>query len=239
MALKTLAVVLTLQAAVGVLSAQDRAWVFNVGSRVTLTTSSKLFYLPGDSSEIVRSRYEGLKSILGGALEVRARPPQSSIFFSLSAEYQRKTTSQPRLTGFTSPASILPTEDGYWMIPIEATVNVDVPLGAERFWLTMGAGAGVYYAQRILEVAGVMANPADVKPAYGLHVRTSADYRITEWLTVTFELRFRNPQITTFNRFHQASTTFDGALVEFPQEEIEGRIEADGMTVGLGIVVDL
>ncbi|MBE0556689.1 MAG: hypothetical protein IH628_05590, partial [Proteobacteria bacterium] len=159
MALKPLAVAVALMAVTGPLLAQEGSWVFSIGFRGSLTTSSKLFYLPDDSSEAVRSRFEPLKNVLGAAIEVRARPGGSSFFFALSCEYQWKTLEQRQLLGFTTPPSVLPTEDGYWMIPLEASANVDVPLGSERFILTMGAGDGMYYAERILSVANVPAVP--------------------------------------------------------------------------------
>jgi len=221
------------------LLAQDTSWEFSVGFNGTLTTSAKLFYLPADSSAIVRSRYETVKNVLGAALELRVRPPGSSFFFSLSGAYQRKTLEQRQLLGFTTPPSVLPTEDGYWMIPIEATVNVDVPLGSDRFGLVMGAGAGIYFAERLLSVAGVPAVAEDVRPAFGIHIRTSAEYRLTDWITVTGELRFRNPQITTTNRFQEQSRTIGNVVIVFPQEEIPGRLDVDGMIVGLGIVLAL
>jgi len=239
MALKPLAVAVALAAVTTPLCAQESSWIVSLGFRGSLTTTAKLFYLPEDPSEFLRSRFEPLKNIPGAALDARVRPPGSSFFFTLSAEYQRKTLEQRQLLGFTSPPSVLPTEDGYWMIPIEATVNVDVPLGAERFALTMGAGFGVYYAERLLSVAGIPATPVDVTPALGLTVRTSADYRLTDWVTVLMELRFRNPQITTVNRFEQRSTTVDGVVIVFPQEDIPGRLGIEGMVVSLGVVVDL
>lgn len=239
MALKPLAVAALIAAATIPLVAQEASWEFSIGFRGTLTTSAKLFYLPEDSSEIVRSRYETLKNVLGAGLEMRIRPPGSSIFFSLSGEYQRKTLEQQQLLGFTTPPSVLPTESGYWMIPIEATINVDVPLGSDRFGLVMGAGAGIYYAERLLSVVGVPAVAENVRPAFGLHIRTSAEYLITNWMTVMAELRFRNPQITTTNRFQELSRTVGDDLVEFPQDEIPGRLDVDGMIVALGIVFRL
>jgi hypothetical protein len=239
MALKPLVVAVTLVAVTSPLVSQDGSWDFSVAVRGALTTSAKLFYLPDDSSEIVRSRYEVLENIFGAALEARARPPGSSFFFSLSAEYQRTTREKDQLLAFTAPPSVLPTEDGYWMIPLEATVSVDVPLGSEQFGLTMGAGIGAYLAERLLSVAGVRAVPLDAPLAFGLHVRTSADYRITSWLTVMAELRFRNPHISTRNQFQQETATIDGLEVVFPQDIITGRLEVGGMVVGLGVVLAL
>ena len=125
------------------------------------------------------------------------------------------------------------------MVPLEATVNVDVPLGSEQFGLTMGAGVGFYHAERLLSVAGVRAVSLDAPPAFGLNIRTSAEYRITAWLTVMAELRFRNPQISTRNQFQEEAVTIDGVEVVFPQDVITGRVEVDGMVVGLGVVLAL
>jgi len=239
MALKSLAVAAALLASAGPGLAQEGSWVFGIGLRGVLTTSTKLFYSPDAASEALRSQYETLQSIPGVALEVRARPPGSPYFLALSGEYQRKTSEKVKLVAVTTPPITLPVVDGYWMIPIEATINVDVPLGSEHFYLTMGAGVGIYYAERVLEVAGYAATSVDVQPAFGINIRTSAEYKLTPTMTVVMELRFRNPQVSTTNKFQTQSGTIGGEVIGFPQEEISGRLEVDGMVVGLGVAIEL
>lgn len=239
MALKSLAVAAALLASAGPGLAQDGSWVFSIGFRGVLTTSAKLFYSPDAPSEALRSQYETLQSVPGAALELRARPAGSSFFLILSGEYQRKTSEKVKLVAVTTPPITLPVVDGYWMVPLEASVNVDVPLGSQQFSLTMGAGVGMYYAERVLEVAGIPAKSVDVQPAFAIHIRTSAEYKVTSRITAIFELRFRNPQVSTANQFQTQSATIGGEVIGLPREEISGRLDIDGMAVGLGVAVEL
>ena len=239
MALKSLAVAAALLASASPGLAQEGSWVFGIGLRGVLTTSAKLFYSPDSPSEALRSQYEMLQNIPGVALELRARPPGSAFFLALSGEYQRKTSEKQKLVAVTTPPITLPVVDGYWMVPLEASANVDVPLGSQEFSLTMGAGVGIYYAERVLEVAGIPAKSVDVQPAFGIHVRTSAEYKVTSQITAILELRFRNPQVSTSNQFQTQEGTIGGEVIGFPQEEISGRLDLDGMVVGLGVVIGL
>lgn len=235
MGLKSLAVAAAFLASAGPAFAQEGSWAFGIGIRGTLTTSTKLFYSPDAPSEQLRSQYETLQGIPGAALELRARPPGSSLFLALSVEYQRKTSEQEKLVAVTTPPITLPVVDGYWMVPLEASINVDVPVGSQQFYLTMGAGVGMYYAERVLEVAGIAAEAVDVKPAFGIHIRTSAEYKVTPKITAILELRFRNPQVSTSNKFQTQGGSFGGQLIGFPREEVSGRLDVDGMVVGLGV----
>ena len=239
MALKSLAVAAAVLASVSHGRAQEGSWVFSIGLKGVLTTSAKLFYSPDAPSEALRSQYELLQNIPGIALELRARPPGSAFFLALAGEYQGKTSEKQRLVAVTTPPITLPVVDGYWMVPLEASVNVDVPLGSEQFFLTMGAGVGIYYAERVLEVAGISAEPVDVQPAFGIHIRTSAEYTVTSRITAILELRFRNPQVSTANQFQTLEGTIGGEVIGFPQDEISGRLDLDGMVVGLGVAIAL
>jgi hypothetical protein len=51
-------------------------------------------------------------------------------------------------------------------------------------------------------------------------------------------MRFRNPQISTTNRFEAETGQIGDVLIVFPQDEILGRLDIDGMVVGLGVMVE-
>jgi hypothetical protein len=103
----------------------------------------------------------------------------------------------------------------------------------------MGGGAGAYYAERILEVAGVRALPVGNRIGFGIHVTIHAEYRIFPGISAVAMAKFRDPEVDVVNKFESSTTIFNGDILTLPSGDIGSRVNVDGMTLGFGIIVEI
>lgn len=219
--------------------AQLGEWKISLGARATYTSTSKIFYNPEAPSADARSQHLALDHVFGGGIDIRVRHADDDFFIILSAEYLSKLQLQSQFVALSNPPLRVQVKDGFSLIPIELGGYVYIPVGSEKIRLAMGGGIGVYVAQRILNVAGVEAVMEETPVGYGIHVESLADYRILPWLLVQGQMRFRDPEVVTTSRYALSAVQHgDGTLV-FPQDSFKTKINVDGISLGLGIVVDL
>lgn len=207
--------------------------------RGSYTTSSKLFYNPDSPSPIIRAEHIPLEGIYGWGVDVRIQRPTDMFFLSFSVEYLTKTLTQNQLVALTNSTQILPVTDGMISIPIEVSVGSFIPLGSERFRMYMAGGIGAYYAERVLEVAGVKAPRTNSPLAYGIHVESGFEYAVLPALSVRTEMRFRDPEIVTMNKFEQAGVVYQGRTIVFPNRELKTKVNLDGLNFSIGLVAHI
>lgn len=219
--------------------AQFGSLQLSLTARGSYTTSSKLFYNPDSPSPTIRAQHVPFEDIFGWGVEVRLRPAQDSYFLTLAVDILSKTVRQNQLVALTTPPQVLPMVEGIVAIPIEIGLNTFVPTGSESFRLFMGGGIGVYAGERILEVAGVRATRGGRPLALGIHVQSGVEYRIIDRISARFDIRFRDPEIPTLNRFERQSSVFNGRLLTFPTGTMKTQINLDGLNFGAALVVDI
>ena len=222
-----------------VAAAQLPDWTVAVVGRGSFTTSSKVFFNPDASSEILRGEYAELNHVYGLGLELRWRPFDGGFFISLGSEYLSSTTGRTQVVRSMFGYLRVPGEDGYRVVPVELGGNIYVPLGTNAVRLAVGGGIGGYVTQRILSVSGVKAEDVTTPVSFGIHVRTTFEYRVADRLYVTGELRFRDPEAVTTSRFVTQEGTYRGTTFQLPQNELRSRINVDGMNLSIGMLVEL
>lgn len=220
-------------------SAQLGDWKISLGVRASYTTTSKIFYNPDAPTADARSQHLALDNVYGGAMDVRLNPGGNDFFLILSVEYLSKLQLQSQLVALANPPQRVQVKDGFQLIPVELGGYVYIPLGSETIRLAMGGGFGLYIAQRVLNVAGVEAVMENTPVGYGIHVESMADYRIQPRISLHGEMRFRDPEVVTTSRYERPSIEYGGGTLAFPQESFKTKINVDGISFGLGIVVDL
>jgi len=199
----------------------------------SLTTSSKLFHHPNDPDEFIRSQFLPLDNVFSIGIDLRRRLEPIDVQIGLSVEYLSKTES------FNVPISgsrFVPARDGYVAIPIELSGYFFIPVGDENFRFYMGGGGGVYLGNRRYNYAGVVAQIVERNVGYGIHILSGVRYALTSMISIRSELKFRNVQFETVNKFTQSSITYLGSTIYLDQEPLPSRISIDGMTVNAGLV---
>ena len=223
----------------GSLPAQTTEKILSLALRGTYTTSSKVFNNPDAPSLDMRGQYEALDNIYGSGVELRVNIPGQSVSLTIAAEYLSKQSESTQLVGFTTPPRALSVKEGFRLIPIEVGAHVPIPLGSDNVRFSIGGGVGAYLGTRILVVAGAEAPQLNKPVNYGIHVETDFDYQIIPRVFARAEMRFRDPEFITESRFRQPATQSNGVLVLLPTDPFRARINVNGLTFGLGFVIDL
>ncbi|MEX0601724.1 MAG: hypothetical protein WD295_00185 [Bacteroidota bacterium] len=219
--------------------AQAQEWKFTLIPRGSYTTTSKLYFNPDAQSPDIRSQHAELTGVFGGGLEVRVQNRENAFFLALAIEYLTTTDRRSQLVAFTDPPRTLPVEEGYSLLPIELSGNMYIPLGTNTVRVGMGGGVGAYFGHRILSVAGVSADAVNKRVGLGIHVRTTVEYQVRSGVYLMGEMRFRDPEVETFNRFGQESVFHNGTEVRFPADDIKARVNVHGMSFGLGLLIEI
>lgn len=207
--------------------------------RGNYTTTSKIFFNPDAVSEEQRSQYFELEGVAGGGVELRCRWPGENFFLSLSVDYLSKVREEQQLIAFAGSSRRLPVSEGFYLIPVELAVHAYIPLGSESLRMSMGGGIGAYYGARMLRVADVDAAMQNHPVKFGIHVVSGFEYQVLFGVWLRGDMRFRDPELKTISRFTQEQTVYNGSVVTFPRSDLSSKINVDGMTFSLGVMVEL
>ena len=207
------------------LTGQER--LYHLAISGSFTTSSKLFRYPDDPDESFRSQFVPLDNVFGVGIDFRRSLEPINIQVGIGVEYITRRES------FNDP---VPGNDGYDAIPIELSGYFFIPLGDERIQLYMGGGAGTYIGSRRYQYAGAIAPTVERKPGYGIHIVSGVQCAIAPTVSFRSELKFRDVQFETANKFTQASTYYNGSTIVLDKAPFSSRVNIDGMTLTLGLV---
>jgi opacity protein-like surface antigen len=226
---------IALTIATAALPARGGGGRFSIAAYGAITTSSKLFEHPNARDELIRGLYTPIDPVYGAGIDARTDIPAFGLRFGLGADVLTRTVSSS--APYTSPP--VPIEDGYVAVPVELTAYFSIPVGGEKVDFYLGGGGGVYFGERRYTYAGVRAVTIDRNIQPGIHVLTGVEYALGDALALRSELKFRNVQLETTQRFPVTSTIYEGVTIPLPQDPFTSRVQIDGMNVSLGIVVRL
>jgi len=214
--------------------AQDRPYSISVLG--TYTTSSKLFHHPNDPDELLRSEFLPLDDIFSFGLDARKSFDAIRLQVGVSLEYLRRTDLFDLPTGNTT----LTVRDGFAVYPLEVTGYFLIPVGSDQVRFYMGGGGGMYIGERIYEYNAVAAKPTEHPPGFGIHIVSGIEYFLNPVVSLRGELKFRDVQFETTNRFPPNAVLSDPnfALVGGTQP-FQSRINIDGMTMNIGLAFHL
>ncbi len=195
------------------------------------TTSSKVFYRTADPDEFLRSQFFPLDDILSAGIDVRRTLPSGNLQLGLSVEIISRSTSSSVPYGSLS----VPVLDGVTAVPVEATGYFFIPVGTDEIRIFMGGGVGAYFGQRRYEYGGTSAETTDRSLGFGIHVLSGMEWYTSPAISLRGELKFRDVQFETVNRFQQTSTTVKGTIIPLPAETMHSRVNIDGMHLAVGL----
>lgn len=200
-----------------------------------LTTSSKLFPNPNARDDFTRGRYSPINSVFSFGADIRGDIPPLGLALGISTEVISRSVhgSVPNSGG------TIPIEDGYTAVPLELTGFFRIPVGGKSIDFYMGGGGGIYFGQRQYRYAGVEPSTLQKSLNFGIHVQSGLEIVLSGPIVLRTELKFRNIQIETSQRFTSAATIYNETTVPLPQETLHSRIQIDGMNLIAGIVYRL
>lgn len=211
------------------LNAQEHrysVWAFG-----SLTTSSKVFYNSDDPDQFLRGRFFSIDNVISGGIDIRRNLEPLGLQIGLGIEYL--STSER----FDVPdgAQTIPVSDGFTALPVELSGYFTIPIGSEKLLFYMGGGGGVYIGSRQYTYAEVRAETIRRSLGVGIHIVSGAEYRFSGSVAIRSEIKFRDVQFETTNRFPKSTAVIGNRVVILPQESLSSRINIDGMNLALGI----
>ncbi len=199
----------------------------------TFTTTSKLFRNASAPDEIVRNQFLPLDGVYSIGVDFRRSIEPLRIKVGLSVEYLAKSDTYILSSG--TSAGDVPVRDGYTVLPFELSGYFPIPVGTRTLQFYMGGGGGVYVGTRQYDYAGASAVTIERTVGYGIHILSGAEIGLSSRYSLRTEVKFRDIQFQTVNRFTEYSTLFEGRIVPLDQDPQSSRISIDGMTLNLGI----
>lgn len=219
--------------------AQFGAGKIGIAVNAVYTTSAEIFLNPNSSNSEVRNKSFTLENIWNPGIDFRYRFTNEFIL-GLNIEYIRKTAYAPNLTAFIgNQVFVFEVEDGLSAIPIELTAHYYFPFSTEDFKFIMGGGLGYYIGEFVRKFQGVDLEITQRKFALGFHVSASMDYIIIENLSARFEMKFRNPQYTVTSKYSKTEVTYQGNVIQLPENAFDTKVDIDGLTFILGLVINI
>lgn len=203
------------------------------------TTSAEIFLNPNASNLEIRNKSYTLEDIYNPGIDVRYRFSEEFIL-GLNVEYIKKTANAPNLTAFIgNQVVVLNVEDGLKVFPIELTFHYFFPFSTEDFKFMMGGGLGYYFGEFVRQFNEAELEVVERKIALGIHVSTSMDYMIHKNLSARFEMKFRNPQYNVKSKYTTTTVMYQGNEIQLPEDDFETKVDIDGLTFSLGLVINI
>jgi len=207
-------------------------YLYSISVFGSFTTTSKLFHHPNDADELVRSQFLPLNSIFSTGIDIRRSIEPLRIRLGLSIEYISKTEI---LSLPSSTNTQIPVKDGYTAVPVEISGFFTIPIGTEVLQMYMGGGCGIYTGTRNYTYGGARSVTVDRKVNIGIHVLSGVEYALAGRFSLRGELKFRDVQFETVNKFTSEMTMYDGSFLTLDQEGLASHIHIDGMTLNIGV----
>jgi hypothetical protein len=197
------------------------------------TTSTRFLYNVDHEDVFIDNKYFSFN--FGYGLDIRWLAHGDDILVGLNVE---KIRTLERTTGLVSDQGIaysVPVEEGFVVYPVELSGYFIIPVSSEDIRAYLGGGIGWYSGERLYSVANVHMTTVNSPSGFGIHVLTGVDVHVYSKIAVRVELKFRDPQFDSVNRFEDSSTTYRGVTINLDRSSTKTRVNLNGITYGIGL----
>ncbi|MCZ7602010.1 MAG: hypothetical protein QY331_13090 [Melioribacteraceae bacterium] len=208
---------------------------FGIYLAANYTTSARFFLNPDATQKLIREDNVELVDNYSGSIEFRYRLTES-IIIGLGTEYIEKVSKERNVIGFHPQLAGVEVEEGYRMIPVEASIYYFIPFSTDDLKFYMGGGLGIYFGEYIRDFANVSLENTGRDFAWGIHGRMGMDYMVTNYFSVRGEMKFRDPDFRMESKYNKEFFVFRGEARSLPQEPFPTKVNIDGMTFAIGLV---
>ncbi|MDD8016966.1 MAG: outer membrane beta-barrel protein [Bacteroidota bacterium] len=200
----------------------------------TFTTNTGFFY-DINRTNFVFDEEKVISSNLGYGADVRWNLMWDRFYLGIGVEKIRSVDHSFAYSSFSDNVRI-PTDEGFSVLMIELSGYYIVPISSDDIQFYMGGGFGLYDGNRLYSIAGVQASTVNSESSMGIHVLTGVEYKISNYIGVRGEIKFRDPHFDVTDKFDQPYTTFQGVRVPLRQTESVTRINLYGINYMVGMV---
>lgn len=201
------------------------------------TTSSKLFLYPNAEDPILKEQFVPIDNITSYAIELRVGISENFVL-GLSGEYMTAVNNDSRfVVGGPTGSMLISIQDGFEVYPVELSAYYIMPFSTEDFHFYIGGGLGLYFGNHIRNFGDADVTTIRQDLGYGIQVSTGMDYLVTDFFSFRGELKFRDPQFDMQSKYSKTEVIIGGRLYEVNNEVFDSKVNINGITVGLGLVV--
>lgn len=206
----------------------------SVAAKGSYTTSTRFLYNVDRNDIFIDDKYFSYN--FGFGLDVRMLAYSDDILIGVNIEKIKTLDQTTRLDYRNGLSYSVPVSEGFVVYPVEISGYFLIPFSSDVARFYLGGGVGWYFGERIYSIGGAQAATLNSPSGFGIHVLTGADVRITSKIAVRGELKFRDPQFDSVNRFEETSTTYNGLKIPLDTSSSKTRVNLNGITYGLGLV---
>lgn len=218
---------------------QYNGFDFSVSSSLVYTTSAEIFLNPNSIDPVVRNSSFQINDVLNPALDIRYRISEPLIL-GLNAEYMNSNQTGRNLRVLEGNNELrLETTDGFQLLPIETSIYYQLPFSIENLKFLMGGGAGIYFGRFTRKFGDTEISTIDNQVAFGIQVSISMEYLPMENVGLRFEMKFRDPEFKSRNKYNKNVINYNGTQITLLQDTFDTKVNVDGVTFLLGAAVYL
>jgi hypothetical protein len=221
----TAAALLLLALAAVPAAAQDLPWAIVL--KGNLTTSSQIYPDP-----VEHASFLDVTDFFGYGVEVKYLIPETHLAVSVSVDRIHARFEQPL---FKYQGPYIPVNDGFNTVPVEVTGYFIIPASGNTFGIFMGGGLGIYFGQRVYSWGATDADLVNSTPGIGIHVLAGVSYRVMQHFSLIGEMKFRDLQFKSTNKFAAAVVDYEGTRLRLPAGPIDSNVHTDGITFQIGV----
>ncbi len=207
---------------------------FLVNVNANYTTTAKIYLNPYSTDIDVKNRSLGVEDIFSPSLDIRYRFTDE-IIFGLNSEFMKSSADASIAVISQRGTVLISIKEGYAVIPVEFTVFYLLPFSTEYFKFQMGGGIGYYYGSRFKEFGDASVSTVSRDFAFGIHVITSCDFLINNFLSVRCEMKFRDPEFELRSMYDNNTINYKGEELRIPKKEFDSKVNVDGITFTFGV----
>lgn len=210
---------------------------FSLALLGSYTTDTRFIYNVDQPNESINDRYFSYNFGFGANLRWLAFG--DDILIGINVE--KIKTLERSVGGLTSEGLQyrIPVLEGFVVYPVEVTGYFVIPVSSEDVRAYLGGGIGWYFGERIYSLGQASSVAVNAPMGFGIHVLTGVDFSILSSTAIRAELKFRDPQFDSINRFQTASMVSQGVRILLPTSPSKTRVNLIGITYGLGLVFTL
>jgi outer membrane protein W len=215
-------------------NAQYNGNLFSISLNGNYTTSAKIYLNPNSPDIDLKNRSNPVSDIFSPSLDIRYALTEE-IFLGISTEYLYKVSGQFLTVLGTRGTESISIDDGFRLIPFELFLHYLLPFSTENFKFLIGGGAAYYYGSHVRKFGNEDISNVKRDFAYGIQVTTTMDYLINSFIAVRAELKFRDPEFETTNRYDKNTVNYNGEIIRLNREQFDSKINIDGITFTCGV----
>lgn len=208
---------------------------FSIKASGNFISSASIQLNPYSQNIVEKNSFADVGSGFGYGFSISTKFLRNDLSLILSTEYVKindKNVSATLING--SNAVKVNVTESIWMVPVELSLNFNLPKMASNLNIFIGGGLGVYFGDRKRTIGNISTETIESSPMLNLHIMTGMEYFINPRLSGVFEMKFRDAGFKVQNSFPVPFIGVNGMVYPLPTE-YNSKVYVDGMKLSVGL----